>query len=123
MGRPFLYHFLRQQFMTLPTLDTFEVDLRGKTVIVVGSNTGLGFETAKHLASMMIDSEGTKGRLILACRSVERGNEALEGIPFFLFRISYLPISISRKDFHGILRLRSLAGRPRNFRLSQGVCK
>jgi len=66
--------------MTLPSLDTFKADLRGKTVIVVGSNTGLGFETAKHLASMMIDSEGTKGRLILACRSVERGNDALEAI-------------------------------------------
>lgn len=26
-----------------------DVDLKGKTIIVTGSNTGLGFECAKHL--------------------------------------------------------------------------
>jgi len=78
MALALISHFIRQQFLHLPSLDAFKVDLRGKTVVVVGSNTGLGFESAKHLASMMLDGSG--GRLILACRSVERGNTALEAI-------------------------------------------
>ena len=49
------------------------VDLAGKTVIVVGANTGIGFEAAKHFAQMK------PARLILGCRSEERGRKALEG--------------------------------------------
>ncbi|KAJ2914335.1 hypothetical protein MD484_g6085, partial [Candolleomyces efflorescens] len=45
-------------------------DLSGQTVIVVGANTGLGFEAAKHFARM------NPGRLILACRSKEKGAAA-----------------------------------------------
>ncbi|KAJ7731222.1 hypothetical protein B0H16DRAFT_1329416 [Mycena metata] len=49
-----------------------KVDLTGKTVIVLGANTGIGFEATKHFASM------DPGRLILACRSESRGKAALE---------------------------------------------
>ncbi|KAJ7079207.1 hypothetical protein C8R43DRAFT_940090 [Mycena crocata] len=49
-----------------------KVDLTGKTVIVVGANTGLGFEAAKHFATM------NPGRLILACRNESKGQAALE---------------------------------------------
>ena len=45
--------------------------LTGKTVVVVGANTGIGYEAAKHFASMNPD------RLIMACRSQERGNAAV----------------------------------------------
>ena len=72
----FLFQFLRQQFRTLPSVDSFRVDLSGRTVIVVGSNTGLGLEAARHLATMMGRAEDG-GRLILACRSVQKGEEAL----------------------------------------------
>ncbi|KAF7299129.1 hypothetical protein MIND_00861400 [Mycena indigotica] len=47
-------------------------DLSGKTILVVGANAGLGFEATKHFATMK------PGRLILACRSETRGQEALE---------------------------------------------
>ncbi|KAF5325783.1 hypothetical protein D9611_000443 [Ephemerocybe angulata] len=47
-------------------------DLSGKTVVVVGANTGLGFEATKHFASM------NPGKLILACRSEERGKAAVD---------------------------------------------
>ncbi|KAJ7066475.1 hypothetical protein C8F01DRAFT_981521 [Mycena amicta] len=47
-------------------------DLSGKTVIVVGANTGLGFEATKYFASM------NPARLILACRSQSRGKAAVE---------------------------------------------
>lgn len=47
-------------------------DLSGKTVIVVGANTGLGYESAKHFATM------GASRVIMACRSKERGAAAVE---------------------------------------------
>ncbi len=48
-------------------------DLRGKVIIVTGANSGLGFETAKELAR--------KGALtILACRGLEKGNDAAHSI-------------------------------------------
>ncbi|TFK39479.1 short-chain dehydrogenase [Crucibulum laeve] len=47
-------------------------DLQGKTVVVLGANAGIGFEAAKHFAKM------NPGRIILACRSQARGQEALQ---------------------------------------------
>ncbi len=45
----------------------------GKTVIVTGANTGIGFVMAKALA--------TKGAsVVMACRSVERGKRAMQSI-------------------------------------------
>lgn len=53
-----------------PTPPVVKVDLTGKVVVVVGANTGLGFEAAKHFAEM------NPARLILACRNAEKGEEA-----------------------------------------------
>jgi len=50
------------------------VDLTGKTVVVVGANVGLGFEAAKHFASM------NPKRLVLACRSQEKGQAAVQAV-------------------------------------------
>ncbi|MBN3286984.1 RDH12 dehydrogenase, partial [Polyodon spathula] len=49
------------------------VDLTGKTAIVTGANTGIG----KFIA---LDLARRKARVILACRSQERGQAALEEI-------------------------------------------
>ena len=43
--------------------------LNGKTVVITGGNTGIGLETAVDLAKR-------NARVILACRSVERGEKA-----------------------------------------------
>lgn len=48
-------------------------DISGKTAIVTGANSGIGFETAKALA--------VRGaHVVLACRSERRGTEALEAL-------------------------------------------
>jgi retinol dehydrogenase 12 len=62
------FQMLRQQLATVPSVE-YE-DLSGKTVVVIGANIGLGFEAAKHFAKMNPD------RIILGCRSKERGEAA-----------------------------------------------
>ncbi|KAJ7132349.1 hypothetical protein C8R44DRAFT_698800 [Mycena epipterygia] len=49
-----------------------KADLTGKTVVVLGANTGLGFEATKHFAAM------NPARLILACRNQSKGEAAIE---------------------------------------------
>ncbi|KAJ7792313.1 hypothetical protein B0H14DRAFT_3115225 [Mycena olivaceomarginata] len=53
-----LWSFIVDQRSRQPPV--LKVDLTGKTVVVVGANTGLGFEATKHFATM------NPGRLILA---------------------------------------------------------
>jgi retinol dehydrogenase-12 len=65
--------FLRSQFCALPAVHT--VDLSGQTVMVTGSNGGLGLAAAKHLARM------SPAKLILAVRTKSKGEAALAGEP------------------------------------------
>lgn len=67
--------FVRGQFAKL-SLEP--ADLAGRTVVVTGANAGLGFEAAKYLAGMQPE------RLVLVCRSMSKGEEAISG------RCSYL---------------------------------
>src|SRR4051812_35769150 len=48
-------------------------DLSGKTAVVTGANSGLGYETAVALA-------GHGANVVLACRDEKRGTEALERV-------------------------------------------
>jgi len=50
-----------------------DIDLTGKICIITGCNTGIGKETARVLALH-------HGTIIMACRSIERGNEAKKEI-------------------------------------------
>jgi len=61
----------KDQFTPVPPV--LRADLTGQTILVVGANIGLGFEAAKHFASM------NPGKLILACRSQAKGDAALVG--------------------------------------------
>ncbi|KAF5383770.1 hypothetical protein D9615_003778 [Tricholomella constricta] len=70
MGKLTFTGFIRSQWSILPPLVT--ADLTGKTVMVIGANTGLGFEASKHFASM------NPARLILACRNQAKGEAAIE---------------------------------------------
>ena len=66
--QPSVFQSLREQLATVPPVE--HEDLSGKTVVVIGANIGLGFEAAKHFARMNPD------RIILGCRSKERGEAA-----------------------------------------------
>ena len=63
-----VFQSLREQLASVPPVEN--EDLSGKTVVVIGANVGLGFEAAKHFSRMNPD------RIILGCRSKERGEAA-----------------------------------------------
>ena len=60
--------FYRQ--VTYKPFEVKDADLSGKTAIVTGSNTGVGFETARQLLGLGLS------RLILAVRNEEKGKAA-----------------------------------------------
>jgi hypothetical protein len=63
---------LTDSFKSIPSLPT--TSLKDKTVLITGANTGLGFEAAKHLASL------NPTRLIIGCRNLDKGNAATKKI-------------------------------------------
>lgn len=63
--------FVREQFTSLPYPDTQHT---GQTIIVTGSNVGLGLEAARHLTRLNAE------KVILAVRSVEKGEAAKKSI-------------------------------------------
>jgi PleD family two-component response regulator len=69
--------------------------LADKTIIVTGGNSGLGYESVKMFASK--DAE-----IIMASRSIERGNQAVEEIK------KDLPIDEQIKEIFTLLEKRSL---------------
>lgn len=60
--------FLKAQFTKIPRIAP--VNLSASTVIVTGANVGIGFETAREIL------HSKPQRLILAVRSLEKGNAA-----------------------------------------------
>ncbi|KAG8704907.1 hypothetical protein FRC09_003257 [Ceratobasidium sp. 395] len=56
-------------FMLYPNMLLPRVDLYGKTAIITGANSGIGYECARALAGM-------GARVVLACRSETKGEEA-----------------------------------------------
>ena len=72
--------FIKDQRNPVPPV--VHTDLAGKTVIVTGANIGLGFEASKHFARM------NPKKLILACRSKERGEAALKSAFYHLLPLA-----------------------------------
>ncbi|KAI1113851.1 NAD(P)-binding protein [Nemania sp. NC0429] len=68
--RSFGHVFHHNQFKAKPNWPSPGENLTGKTAIVTGGNTGLGYEAASQLLDLKLS------RLILGCRSLERGEAA-----------------------------------------------
>ncbi|KAG6815347.1 hypothetical protein H0H93_010087, partial [Arthromyces matolae] len=64
--------FAAGQLRPVPPVET--ADLTGKTVMVIGANTGIGYEATKHFVMMKA------ARVILACRNKEKGDAAIQRI-------------------------------------------
>jgi NAD(P)-dependent dehydrogenase (short-subunit alcohol dehydrogenase family) len=54
-------------------MEKFDQDLSGKVFVVTGANSGIGFEAARNFAAR-------GARVVLICRSEERGGAALARI-------------------------------------------
>lgn len=67
---PFRKVFVENQFKATPQWPAKNADLSDKVAIITGSNQGLGFESARQMLSYKL------GRLIIAVRSVEKGEAA-----------------------------------------------
>ena len=72
MSLSFLTTFLYSQLFVTPPYPTH--DFSGKTIIVTGSNTGLGFEAARHFVRLDC------AKLIIAVRTISKGEQAKEDI-------------------------------------------
>lgn len=64
--------FYHNQFKAKPQRPATGTSLSDKTAIIIGSNTGLGYETALQLLDLKLS------HLIMAVRSLEKGNIAAE---------------------------------------------
>ncbi len=74
MGPPLSYvasFFASQWFVQLPVPTK---SFAGQTIIITGSNTGLGLEAARHFVRL------EAAKVILAVRSLEKGDKAAESI-------------------------------------------
>ena len=67
----FFFEFVRNQYTSLPYPTQSFI---GQTIIVTGSNTGIGFEAAQHLVRL------NAAKVILAVRSISKGEEAARAI-------------------------------------------
>lgn len=61
-------HFIYSQWMVTPKVPTSS--FAGQTVIITGSNTGLGKEALRQIVQLGVE------KAILACRSIEKGEKA-----------------------------------------------
>jgi NAD(P)-dependent dehydrogenase (short-subunit alcohol dehydrogenase family) len=69
---PFAIGFLQRQLIGRVPVPT--TSFQGKTVIVTGSNVGLGLESCRWFVRL------GAAKVILACRSVEKGKAAAKNI-------------------------------------------
>lgn len=67
------FHFIRAQYKNLPLALT-PTDCQGRTYIVTGANSGIGYECVKHLARL------GSSRVILGVRSRDKGEVAKKTI-------------------------------------------
>ncbi|KAK7418098.1 hypothetical protein QQZ08_011385 [Neonectria magnoliae] len=68
----FLPAFINRQFISKPPVPT--ASFKGKTVIVTGSNVGLGLEASRRMVRL------GASKVILACRNIEKGDAATKDI-------------------------------------------
>ncbi len=68
-------------------------DLTGRTVVITGSNCGIGFEAAQALA-------GAGAKVIFACRNIEKGEDALRRCKALhpQSKLAFFPLDLASAD-------------------------
>ena len=68
-------------------------DLTGRTVVITGSNCGIGFEAAQALA-------GAGAKVIFACRNIEKGEDALRRCQALHpeSKLAFFPLDLASAD-------------------------
>jgi len=99
---PFLGGFLYRQLLVTPPIPKTRFD--GKTVIVTGSNVGLGLEAARHFGRL------GAARLILAVRDLSKGEAAKKSIDQTLHR-SPSPVTVCELDLSSYESVKQFAER------------
>lgn len=74
-------------------------DLSGKTIIVTGANSGIGFEAARELARK-------RARVILACRNAAKAATALNEIRA---QVADAAVEIMQLDLASLASIRAFA--------------
>ena len=97
-GLAFVYYRLRCYFAGGVCKNN--VSMKGKTVIITGANTGLGKEVALDLARR-------QARVILACRSLEKGEQAVKEI---LSKVKDAVLVVKNLDLSSLASVRTFAG-------------
>jgi retinol dehydrogenase 12 len=94
-------HFLRNLLEMTGAMGyrPFQTDLSGRVALVTGANSGMGRETARELARM-------GARVILACRSQQRGEAAANDIVQTTGRTS---VTVMQVDLSSPASVRALA--------------
>ncbi|KAI9656246.1 MAG: hypothetical protein M1821_004909 [Bathelium mastoideum] len=92
--------FIRQWTTTIPHPTT---DYTGKTIIVTGANVGLGLEAARHYVRLHA------AKVILACRSLSKGEEAKRDIESTTNRTGV--IDVWQLDLQSYASVREFASR------------
>ena len=75
-------------------------DLEGKTVFITGANSGLGYYTAKALAEK-------NAQVLLACRSLEKANSAIEKLKSLNPEGKFTPIELDLSDLNNVSEIGS----------------
>jgi retinol dehydrogenase 12 len=100
---PFFTTFLYSQFFVTPQLP--DHDFSKQTIIITGSNTGLGLEAAKHFLQLHC------ARLIIAVRNTSKGETAKQSLIDALPQISPSQIQVWPLDLSSSKSVRAFAHR------------
>ena len=71
-------------------------NLRGKTALITGANSGLGYYTAKALAEK-------NAHVIVACRSIEKSNQTIKELRALNPTGIYTPLELDLSDLNNVV--------------------
>ncbi|KAJ3824048.1 hypothetical protein F5880DRAFT_1647949 [Lentinula raphanica] len=94
MGNRTFQEMIDEQKKGMPPV--LKGDLTGKTVMVTGANSGIGFEAAKHFATM------NPARLVIVCRTIAKAQDSIKQIQAETGYKNAEPMALELSSFRSI---------------------